>query len=317
MSKFPLSRAKFRGLKIILPGSEKYYPTLYTTSSSNGENLNALEKRFINRIEELEKQYKEVQINMEKAMKEKEKEIDNLRNDQNVKDTKINALELRVDQVEKAHITHKKYQEKRIKDLENSCKQKVRKEKDLAEVCAISTIKCNKCDYQTTSRQGLKIHSSKVHSNINFEEFPAACDICEKVLQNESDLKKHKKSQHTYHNVRYQCNECDFMAHEVETLNVHFGSKHTEKKQCGLCDENFESSEDLANHLSKCEILMCANSGCRDYFLTMKDLKDHINENHRKNAPAHYTFSYWIVDSKDKCEKEIKKYFHTIYPKDW
>ena len=42
-------------------------------------------------------------------------------------------------------------------------------------------IQCNNCDFKTTSRQGLKIHNSKVHSKIDFQEFPAACDICEKV----------------------------------------------------------------------------------------------------------------------------------------
>ena len=52
---------------------------------------------------------------------------------------------------------------------------------------------------------------------------------------------------------------------------------------------------------------MCANSGCRDYFETLTEMKDHINEHHRKNAPAHYTFSYWVVDSKDTSEKEIKQ----------
>ena len=42
-------------------------------------------------------------------------------------------------------------------------------------------IQCNNCDFKTTSRQGLKIHNSKVHSKIDFQQFPAACDICEKV----------------------------------------------------------------------------------------------------------------------------------------
>ena len=79
-------------------------------------------------------------------------------------------------------------------------KQKITKEKE--PTVDVSTIQCNKCNYKTTSRQGLKIHKSKVHSNIDFEQFPAVCDICEKVLQNESDLRRHKKSQHTYHNVR-------------------------------------------------------------------------------------------------------------------
>ena len=70
----------------------------------------------------------------------------------------------------------------------------------------------------------------------------------------------HKKSQHTYHNVRYQCNECEFMANEVETLNIHFGRKNAEKLQCGLCDKTFESPGHLANHQMKCEIFMCANT---------------------------------------------------------
>ena len=46
------------------------------------------------------------------------------------------------------------------------------------------------CDYKTTSRQGLKIHNSKLHSKkIDFKE----------VLNNENNLKKHKQTEHTYH----------------------------------------------------------------------------------------------------------------------
>ena len=43
---------------------------------------------------------------------------------------------------------------------------------------------------------------------------------------------------------------------------------------------------------------MRANSGCRDYFEELKEMKTHIKEHHRKDAPAHSSFSYWIVDSK-------------------
>ena len=161
----------------------------------------------------------------------------------------------------------------------------------------------------------MKIHNSKVHSKINFQEFPAACDICEKVLKNENELKKHKKSEHTYHSVRYQCNECDFLAHEIETLNVHFGLKHTNK--CGLCDKIFKTSAEVIEHLTKCEIFMCANSGCREYFENLPEMKEHISDKHKKDSPAHYSFSYWIINAKDRSEKEIKKNFLTIYPKDW
>ena len=78
------------------------------------------------------------------------------------------------------NLHRKKHHKKRFKDLEQIYKQKIRKEKE--PTVDVSTIQCNKCDYNTTSRQGLKIHNSKVHSNIDFEQFPAACDICEQVL---------------------------------------------------------------------------------------------------------------------------------------
>ena len=90
---------------------------------------------------------------------------------------------------------------------------------------------CRECDFETNSRQGLKIHKSKVHSKINFEEFPAACNICEKVLDNEDSLKRHKKNEHTFHIVRYQCDECNFMANDITTLHVHFGMHHSVKKK--------------------------------------------------------------------------------------
>ena len=39
------------------------------------------------------------------------------------------------------------------------------------------------------------------------------------------------KSQHVLHTVRYQCNECEFMANLTETLNVHFVREHSPKHQ--------------------------------------------------------------------------------------
>ena len=84
-------------------------------------------------------------------------------------------------------------------------------------------IKCPMCDFQTTSKQGLKIHNSKVHSKINFADFPAACDVCEQVLSNIEELNQHKKREHMFHTVKFQCNECQFMANEPQTLQVHFG----------------------------------------------------------------------------------------------
>ena len=92
---------------------------------------------------------------------------------------------MRIEELKKDHHIQKKEQGKKIKELENVWKQKVRKvqvsENNISEE---NSLKCKNCDYTTTSRQGLKIHNTKIHSKVNFEEFPAACDICEKVLEN-------------------------------------------------------------------------------------------------------------------------------------
>ena len=107
------------------------------------------------------------------------------------------------------------------------------------------------------------------------------------------------------------------MANQVETLHVHFGIHHSDKKQCGLCDKDFNTSKQLEDHQTKCQIFMCSNSNCRDTFETLEEMKKHINDEHRKTSPAHYQFSYWILNTKDKSEKEVSKKYHTIYPKDW
>ena len=152
---------------------------------------------------------------------------------------------------------------------------------------------------------------------MDFSAFPASCDVCEKVLENELKLKEHKKNEHTYHIVKFQCNECEFMALEPHTLQVHFGMKHAAKQHCGLCDENFNKPEHVEEHLTKCEIFVCSNSHCRETFKTLPQIREHILEEHRKNSPEHYSFSYYICHAKDNREKEVKKLYITIYPKDW
>ena len=112
--------------------------------------------------------------NLEKLVNEKQSY--NLKKDLEIKNAQINGLEIRIEELEKEHQTVKKEQIKKIKELENASKQKTRKVKDSeTKIQEENAMKCRNCDYTTTSKQGLKIHNSKVHSKINFKEFPAAC----------------------------------------------------------------------------------------------------------------------------------------------
>ena len=101
-------------------------------------------------------------------MTDKEKEINDLKKDLNVKNAQINALELQVSKLEKEHHTHKKHQDKRIKDLEISCKQRIRKEKDLVSTPDDSSIQCNKCEYKLgLSCAKLSLASAKLHTSLS------------------------------------------------------------------------------------------------------------------------------------------------------
>ena len=268
------------------------------TLASDDQKIEALKANFKSKFTKLDNSFNKIQkeseaknseINLLKTKyKDLEKlvnedQISNLEKKLNDKIAKINSLELRVEEMEKDHRMYKKQQEKKIKEILNSCKQNTKKEKESAQVDSKENIiNCDMCDYTTTSRQGLKIHNSKVHSKkINFKDFPVGCDVCEKILDNESNLKKHKKEEHTYHYVKFQCNECDFMANEPQTLHVHFGKLHSVNKLCGLCDRNFKTSEQLDEHLLQCEIFVCSNSGCRENFKNPSFIREQIQKEYR------------------------------------
>ena len=172
---------------------------LHDTSALSDGEIKALNQRFENKFEKLENYVKKVVTDLEKKdseikhLKEKlvnlentldESQINVLKKDVETKNAQIVGLELRLGEIEKGHQAFKKHQEKKMKELENITKQKAGGVVAEANVYKENNFKCRECDFTTSSRPGLKIHKSKTHSKINFEEFPAACNICEKVLDN-------------------------------------------------------------------------------------------------------------------------------------
>ena len=107
--------------------------------------------------------------------------------------------------------------------------------------------------------------------------------------------------------------------HDMWTTHIAstFWCQPCSKKNCGLCDKDFEKPEQLEEHLRQCEIFVCSNSHCRDTFDNLPEIREHILEQHRKNSPEHYSFSYFTCNAKDNSEKEVKKQYTSIYPKDW
>ena len=112
-----------------------------------------------------------------------EYQISDLKKDIEIRKAQIDGLNMRIAELEKDHQNLMKEQGKKIKEIENACKQKARvvkvSENKMSEE---NSFQCKNCDYTTTSRQGLKIHNTKVHSKVNFKEFPTAFDICKKLI---------------------------------------------------------------------------------------------------------------------------------------
>ena len=102
---------------------------LHAITDPNPENCKAFENKFDKKFTLVEKHNENMKNSIEKLIDEKftlyEENISNLRKDLEIKNTQINALEMRMEELEKEHHAHKKQQDKKIKDLENSCKQKL------------------------------------------------------------------------------------------------------------------------------------------------------------------------------------------------
>ena len=217
---------------------------LHVTLATDDDKIETLKSQFDKKLAKLELNVKK----MEKDLIEKNQlitslkdefasletsttSIEDLKKELKNKTSQINSLEIKLEELEKSQVKHNKLQEKKIKEMENYIKQTKGKgkksEKSENDILVEDIIKCEKCDYTTTSRQGLKIHNAKTHSKIDFEAFPAACNVCEQVFDNEKCLNQRKRKEHTFHIIQFQCNECGFMANDPHTMHIHFGMYHT------------------------------------------------------------------------------------------
>ena len=201
----------------------------------NSDKILELEKKIENlhqnfKVTDLSGNTKEVNIKIE-TLENKLKILVQLVEE---KDATINKLEEKLRQVEESF-------EKRIIDLEN----KFKKEQSNLESLKGSLetmenenqqIKCDHCDFTTTSKKGLKTHTKRKHSVANLEQFPISCELCKEELGNKKDMRNHMLT-HTYsitQNNQLKCEECTFIGDNEWTMYIHFGKQHSKPIECGL-----------------------------------------------------------------------------------
>ena len=171
-----------------------------------------------------------------------------------------------------------------------------------------NSIKCSNCSFTTNSKQGLKIHMRKKHTVQN-NTFPSTCHLCEKQCENSSELKKHLLT-HSYKKIKYKCEECEFAGKNEMTMEVHLGKNHSEKYECGLCDLEAGSLENLETHLNTCEVFQCDwdKDKCKQRFKTLPDIKKHFVEEHNENCKEYGYLIHLKLDRNDSNEVTEKAY---------
>ena len=103
------------------------------------------------------------------------------------------------------------------------------------------------------------------------------CGLCGKQFDFENTMKRHMKT-HSYKQIKYRCEECDFLGATPFTMEVNLGKSHSDKFECGLCEFVAKDLETLDMHLFICEIYQCEE--CEKRYKDITDIKEHLTNEH-------------------------------------
>ena len=198
--------------------------------------------------------------------------------------------------------------EKRINDLEKALKQEQKKNETLLvefQTLEIEReiIKCEQCDFTTTSSKGFKTHTKRMHTVKN-DKVELQCEVCEYVTSSKLILKRHMKTHsYTFEGTMCKCIECDFTGNNAWSIQIHNGKAHTKSIECGLCDLQTQDLETLNLHLKTCEIYEC--NECECVAKQISGIKKHIkNNNGCRDASIHHV----KMDRDNSEETAAKEY---------
>ena len=87
---------------------------------------------------------------------------------------------------------------------------------------------------------------------------------------------------HSYKQIDYKCEECDFCGSNKFTMDVHVGKEHSENYECGLCEYVAKDLQALETHIFTCECSLCGK--CDKKCTTLAALKSHMVDKQLKQV---------------------------------
>ena len=262
------------------------------------ENRKILQK--LEHVEEslkyLEEVENKVKMNIEKLTESVQSDaIEDLEIKIQSQNDKIKSLQNHIDNLETENVKKNTIIEKLLEKFEKLEETQSNLIED-----ARGKYKCNKCDFETYHKTGLKIHKKKKHQS-------KSCDKCDDIFDTARDLKIHAYT-HSYTSTgnwfdpKQTCKMCDFVCETPESMEVHLGKCRTEDFECGLCESKFSELTNLETHLKTCEIYECGK--CFIRYRLLSEMKKHITDNHESSTRILYT----KMDRNNENEVCIKKY---------
>ena len=104
------------------------------------------------------------------------------------------------------------------------------------------TFKCDECDKQLSTKEGIRAHKNTVHKNIKKRKVP--CNLCGKELSSNKRLSIHLSRTH------FHCSTCDRSFKSSTRVLDHLKSEHDREFKCGICSSRQFCAGSLRQHIN-------------------------------------------------------------------
>lgn len=102
--------------------------------------------------------------------------------------------------------------------------------------------RCPKCKHEFETEAWLKRHLNEKHPETDPKN-PRKCPMCEKTLCNEQRLKTHIKT------IHLTCKTCKFEFESQEEMMQHIANEHNKPCVCPTCDKVLTTQQRLISHM--------------------------------------------------------------------
>ena len=118
---------------------------------------------------------------------------------------------------------------------------------------------------------------------------------------------------HSYKNVQFECEICDFKGRAKTNMEVHVAKLHGEKIECGICEYEGKDLGDLETHLLTCEYYDC--EVCTERILQFSNIKEHLLTKHKEVNKYMFGVDH-VKPSRENCELYSKTFhsFISLFP---